>query len=277
MRLICALIISILITRIEVYSQCPSYDASASFLNEIPLNKYIKGKIRKINYTEQSYSPEGLEWGKVTGYIDFNLKGIPIQAEEKMDHLRWQRVVREFDQVGNEKSLTGYYQDNGGKEVILKKYDSKNNLVQIETYLSNEQKPWERLVYEYTDDCSEIIIRTFDSNGKEVTSHLEKLTFNIYQQLAMHQVLDSLDGIQYEEIESYEYNDQGYLKSKSHTEDGGIVDEKMIYTYEYFDAQKKVMKKCIANENNYFIYDRTGNWIEKRDGNTLIKRTILYY
>jgi hypothetical protein len=262
------LFLLILFTAHYSNSQCPSpFETDSNF----------KGRVHKISYSTESFSESGEQLSQTSGIHEFDINGRQIKHEEVPRNLRWERIVSSFDKNGNE-IFTKCFSGTDNYEMYKYKYDKNNNLILVEFYDNNGTKLLEKSVYTYDENCLRLEIQYFYCKDSVYLTAKQEFVFNDSKQKVSAKLSDNLGDRWYSSSYFYEYDLQGNLIKEIIKNSDGSVRSFQEFTLDYYNNTNKIKKSTSTKKKNYYtIYDEKGNWIERRTGDYLEKRTIEYY
>lgn len=263
------LLVLLLFTALYGDSQCPfPFETNSNF----------KGKVHKISYSTEGFSESGEQLSQTSGIHEFDIKGHRIKSEEILKNLRWEKTISSFDKNGNE-ICTKCFSGSENYEMYKYKYDKNNNLVVVEFYDNNGTKLREKSIYTYDENCLRLEIQSFSCEDSVYLTGKQEFVFNDNKQKVSVKLSDNLGDTWYSSSYFYEYDDIGNLIRETVKNSEGTMNIVEEFSLEYFDTTKKTIKKSTSTKkkNYYTIYDEKGNWIERRSGDYLEKRTIEYY
>jgi len=277
-------------------SQCPfPFETNSNF----------KGRVHKISYSTEGFSESGEQLSQTSGIHEFDIKGHRIKSEEILKNLRWEKTISSFDKNGNIIFLK-CFSGTDNYEMYKYKYDKNNNLILQEFYNNNGTKLLEKWVYTYDENCLRLEIQSFSCEDSIQLTAQDVFTFNDKRQKVSRETKEEWGETWYSSKFSFEYDENGNLIKVSeesvnspgeysvtfydYDDIGNLIRETVKnsegtmniveeFSLEYFDTTKKTIKKSTSTKkkNYYTIYDEKGNWIERRSGDYLEKRTIEYY
>ncbi len=294
----CILFLLLLFTAHYSNSQCP-------YPFDFETNRKFKGKVHKIIFTTEDFSESGEKLSQTSGIHEFDIKGHQIKSEETLKNLRWEKTISSFDKNGNE-IYTKCFSDKENYEMYKYKYDQNNNLILREFYQAKGTKLLEKSVYKYDENCLRLEIQDFWCRDSIELISRDVFTFNDKRQKVSRENQEmwgetwqsSKFSFAYDEsgnlikcttesvnspgefsITYYEYDNVGNLLRETEKNSEGAMNIVEEFSLEYFDtAKKKIKRSTSKNKKNYYtVYDDKGNWIERRSGDFLEKRTIGYY
>lgn len=262
------LLVLLLFTALYGDSQCPfPFETSGNF----------KGRVHRINYSTESFGENGELLSQTSGIHEFDINGRQIKSEEVLKNLRWEKTISSFDKNGNEICLKCFVSGEN-YEMYKYKYDKNNNLVVVEFYDNNGTKLREKSIYTYDENCLRLEIQSFSCEDSVYLTGKQEFVFNDNKQKVSVKLSDNLGDTWYSSSYFYEYDLQGNLIKEIIKNSDGTVRNFQEFTLDYYDITNKIKKSTSTKKKNYYtIYDDKGNWIERRSGDYLEKRTIRYY